>query len=92
MSRKEREAAMTKQQKMTDIILKAMCKRYTTIEQQDLYMLVQFAFIHQEITTGKAADLLGLPLEAFRAISQSWLNEPEKHDVILPAMESNDQW
>lgn len=90
MSRKEREQASTDKQIMSEIILEAMCKRYTTVEQKDLYMLVQFAFIHQEITTGKAAELLGIPLEAFRAISQSWLKEPEKHDIILHEHHSED--
>ena len=73
-----------KEKQMSRIIVDAMTKQFTMVERRDLYFLVQVAFLNEEITLSRAAELLGIPLEDMRSITAGWVKEPEKHDVILP--------
>jgi hypothetical protein len=81
---KEDTPPTEKEKQLSRIIVDAMTKRFTMIERNDLYLLARVAFLHEEISMGKAAELLGIPLEDFRHIAAGWAKEQDKSDVILP--------
>lgn len=64
---------MTSPKEIRSALVETLTKRWTLVESRDLRMLVEIALLREEITSSKAAELLGLSLEDIRVLLASWV-------------------
>ena len=74
----------------TSELIAALTRELTLIDRRDLFFLVKVAFLWEEITTSKAAELLGLPLEDFREMSRRWVCDARDECDVMLAEEEQD--
>mgnify|MGYP001595564434 FL=1 len=70
--------------RLKSALVSCIMKRYTMIEQSDLYYLVKVALEHKEISSSKASNLLGLPLEDLRVLQNEWFGNDNCADLQVP--------